>query len=150
MRLFNSLDGTSSISYSLPNNLIQTIINQAVAGKDWTRLHLLFLGGGGEQQHKKGSGGLATGCDASGVPLDEVIRCDFPDLKTFISTLLEHKADVSPPKGSGKDPVDVAIELEKFDLISLLMDRNNDPGADVKASASKCFQVNNHSLISKA
>ena len=146
MRLLNSLDGTSSISYSLPRTLIQTIVNQTVAKKDWEKLHLLFLGGGGKKQHKKGSGGLAAGCDASGVPLDEVMRCDFPDLRTFISILLEHKANAYPQKGNGKDLVDVAIELEKFDVVSLLMDGNNKPGADDKTSASKLLQVKDPSL----
>ncbi|KAJ7371751.1 hypothetical protein OS493_023089 [Desmophyllum pertusum] len=129
-------DGTSSIQYSIPQPIIQSAMNKAVADKDWNRLHLLFLGGGGQKQFKKGSGGLATGCDASSVPLEEVIRCAFPDLKTFISILLEHKANANPPKGS-KDPVDVAIELEKFDLVSLLMDRSNTSGADVKTGTSK-------------
>ena len=99
------------------------------------------MGGGGKKQHKKGSGGLAAGCDASGVPLDEVIRCDFPDLSKFISILLEHKAVANPKKGNGKDLVDVAIELEKFHVVSLLMDGSNKPGADVKTSASKPLQV---------
>ncbi|KAJ7371766.1 TPR and ankyrin repeat-containing protein 1 [Desmophyllum pertusum] len=129
-------DGTSSIQYSIPQPIIQSAMNKAVADKDWDLLHLLFLGGGGQKQFKKGSGGLATGCDASSVPLEEVIRCDFPDLKTFISILLEHKANANPPKGS-KNPVDVAIELENVDLANLLMDRSNTPGADVKTGTSK-------------
>ena len=143
MRLFNYLDGTSSISYNLPGTLTQTIVNQTVAEKDWKKLHLLFLGGGGKKRHKKGLGGLAAGCDASGVPLDEVIRCDFPDLKAFISILLEHKAS---QKGSKDDLVGVAIELEKFDVVSLLMDGRNKPGADDKTSESKLLQVKDPSL----
>lgn len=142
MRLFIiTLDGTSSISYSLPRDLIQTIVNEAVATKDWKRLHILFLGGGGEKQYSNGSGGLAMGCDASNVPLEDIIRCDFSNLRTFINILLEHKANANPQKGSREDLVDVAIQLEKFDVASLLMDKRNKTGADVKTSANNIPQV---------
>ena len=98
------------------------------------------MGGGGEKRAQKGSGGLGTGCDASNVPLEEVIYCDFPDLSKFISILLDHKASASPQKGR-KDPLDVAIELEKFDVVKVLMDRCNKAGASVKTSSSKPHKV---------
>ena len=93
-----------------------------MAEKDWHRLHLLFMGGGGEKRFRKGSGGLGTGCDASSVPLEEIIHCDFKDLTEFISALLDHKASGDPPKGR-ENPVDVAIQLDKFDVVNVLMDR---------------------------
>ena len=135
-----SLDGTCGITFSLPPNLTQKVINKTVTEKDWPRLHLLFMGGGGEGRFQKGSGGLGTGCDASSVPLDEIIRCGFPDLKTFISILLDHKAIVKPPKAS-KDPVDVAIELGKFEVANLLMDRSNISGSGFKTSTTKPARV---------
>ena len=107
--VFNS-DGTCGIQYDVPQNLIQTAVDKAVAEKDWQRLHLLFMGGGGEQRFQKGSGGLGTGCDASSVPLEEIIHCDFKDLTDFISVLLDHKARGDPPKGR-ENPIDVAIQL---------------------------------------
>ncbi|KAM7440313.1 Stress-induced-phosphoprotein 1 [Porites harrisoni] len=114
--------GTSGIHYSVPRNLLQTVITEAVDDKDWYRLHLLFMGGGGEKRFQKGSGGLGTGCDASSVPLEEVIHCDFKDLTDFISVLLDHKASCDPPKGR-ENPVDVAIQLHKFDVVNVLMNR---------------------------
>ena len=140
IRLCISLERTSGITFSLPPNLTQKVINKAVAEKDWHRLHLLFMGGGGERRFEKGSGGLGTGCDASTVPLDEIIRCDFPDLRTFISILLDHKAIVNPPKGS-KDPVDVAIKLGKFEVVNVLMDRSNNSGSGSKTSTTKTAKV---------
>ena len=95
LSLFSQTDGTSSIQFKIPKNLIQNVINKAVADRDWKRLHLLFLGGGGEKKYKNGSGGLATGCDASSVPLEEVIRNDLPILGKFINILLDHKANVT-------------------------------------------------------
>lgn len=133
LHLVSHADGTSSIQFNIPQNFIQTVINKAVADRDWNRLHLLFLGGGGEKQYKKGSGGLATGCDASSVPLEEVIRNDLPDLGKFINILLDHTANANPPKGR-KSPLDVAIELGKIDVASMLMDRNNKSGADANTS----------------
>lgn len=102
---------------------MQNVINKAVADRDWKRLHLLFLGGGGENKYKKGSGGLATGCDASSVPLEEVIRNDLPNLGKFINILLDHKANSNSPKGK-KSPLDVAMELDKVDVASMLKDGN--------------------------
>ena len=93
------------------------------------------MGGGGEGRFEKGSGGLGTGCDASSVPLEEVIRCDFPDLTKFISILLDHKASANPQKG-GKDPLDVAIEVGKFEVVNILMDRNSKTGAGVITSTT--------------
>lgn len=81
------------------------------------------------------------GCDASNVPLEDIIRCDFSNLRTFINILLEHKANANPQKGSSEDLVDVAIQLEKFDVASLLMDKRNKTGADVKTSANNIPQV---------
>ena len=117
-----SLGGTSGVHYGVPRNLLQTVIAEAVDDKDWDRLHLLFMGGGGEKRFQKGSGGLGTGCDASSVPLEEVIHCDFKDLTDFISVLLDHKASSDPPKGR-ENPVDVAIQLHKFDVVNVLMNR---------------------------
>ena len=113
--------------------MIQNVINKAVADRDWKRLHLLFLGGGGEKKYKNGSGGLATGCDASSVPLEEVIRNDLPILGKFINILLDHKADANPPRGR-KSPLDVAIELGKIDVASILIDKNVKSGVSANSS----------------
>ena len=138
--LFNS-GGTCGIQYDVPRNLIQTAVDKAVADKDWQRLHLLFMGGGGEKRFQKGSGGLGTGCDASSVPLEEVIHCDFKDLTDFISVLLDHKASGDPPKGR-ENPVDVAIQLGKFDVVHVLMDRckKKEPSEETN-STSKAHKV---------
>lgn len=63
------------------------------------------------------------GCDASSVPLEEVIRHDLPVLGKFIKILLDHEANSKPPKGK-KSPLDVAKELGKIDVASMLIDRN--------------------------
>ena len=140
---FFPVDGTSSIQFSIPKTLIQTVINKAVADRDWKRLHLLFLGGGGEKRYKKGSGGLATGCDASSVPLEEVIRNDLPVLGKFINILLDHKANANPPKG-GKSPLDVAMELGKIDVASILIERNATSGAGTNTSERRKVKENHY------
>lgn len=121
---FLSPGGTSGIHYNVPPNLVQVEINKAVNVKDWQRLYLLFMGGGGEKRFQKGSGGLGIGCDASSAPLEEVIPCDFPELAKFISVLLDHKAIASAQKGR-KSPLDVANNLEKFDVVNLLLEKCN-------------------------
>lgn len=128
---FFSLDGTSSIQYEIPKTYIQTVLDKAVSDEDWATLHLLFLGGGGPKQFEKGLGGLADGCDASKVPLTEVISCDFPDLAKFVSILLDHKARESLQK-RGKTACELAIDLNKFDVASVLMDKNTTSGPGVQ------------------
>lgn len=59
------------------------------------------------------------GCDASSVPLEEVIRDDLPVLEKFIKILLDHEAN-----SGKKSPLDVAMELDKIDVASMLIDRN--------------------------
>ena len=74
--------------------VIQRVVNKVVSEKDWKKLHLLFLGGGGKRNFKMGEGGLSMGCDASAVPLKEVIESNFPDREKFISVLRDHKAEL--------------------------------------------------------
>ncbi|XP_015773456.1 PREDICTED: uncharacterized protein LOC107351677 [Acropora digitifera] len=83
---------TTSIQFKIPQNLTQKMIDKAITDKDWNRLYVLFMGGGGEKCFKKGSGGLGTGCDARNIPLEEIIHCDFPHLETFMKILLDHNA----------------------------------------------------------
>ena len=130
-----SLDGTSGIAFSLPPNLTQKVINKTVTEKDWPRLHLLFMGGGGERRFQKGSGGLGSGCDASSVPLDEIIRCDFPDLRTFINTLLDHKAIVNPQRSfkvEGQEALRTGENRKAIDLLELSLEHEKLSTVDEK------------------
>lgn len=92
------------------------MIDKAITDKDWNRLYVLFMGGGGEKCFKKGSGGLGTGCDARNIPLEEIIHCDFPHLETFMKILLDHNAVAR------KDLLGVATQLKKFEVANMLMD----------------------------
>ena len=91
------------------------MIDKAVTDKDWNRLHVLFMGGGGERCFKKGSGGLGTGCDARNIPLEKIIHCDFPNLETFMKILLDHNAVAR------EDLLNVATQIKKFEVADMLM-----------------------------
>ncbi|XP_044176625.1 uncharacterized protein LOC114955374 [Acropora millepora] len=123
---------TTSIQFEIPQNLTQKMIDKAVINKDWNRLYVLFMGGGGEKRFKKGSGGLGTGCDARNIPLDRIIHCDFPDLETFMKILLDHNAVAR------EDLLGVAVRLNKFGVANMLMDEIP-TAADVQ-SARRCFK----------
>ena len=92
------------------------MVDKAVADKDWNRLYVLYMGGGGEKCFKKGSGGLGTGCCARNVPIERIIRCDFPNLDMFMRILLDHNAVAS------EDLVDVAIQLGKCEVVNMLLE----------------------------
>ena len=103
------------------------MIDKAVTEKDWNRLYVLFMGGGGEKCFETGSGGLGTGCDAMNVPLERIIRCDFPNLDMFMRILLYHNAVAS------EDLVDVAIQLGKCEVMNMLLEEF--PAAAARKSA---------------
>ena len=107
---------TTSIQFKIPQYLTQKMIDKAVTDKDWNRLYVLFMGGGGEQRFDKGSGGLGTGCDARNIPLERIIHCDFPHLETFMKILLDHNAVAR------EDLLSVATQLKKFEVAKMLMD----------------------------
>ena len=124
---FCIIGDTSSIQFKIPQNLTQKMIDKAVTEKDWNRLYVLFMGGGGEKCFETGSGGLGTGCDAMNVPLERIIRCDFPNLDMFMRILLYHNAVAS------EDLVDVAIQLGKCEVMNMLLEEF--PAAAARKSA---------------
>lgn len=68
-------------------------------------------------------GGFVDGCDVSKVLLIEVISCDFLNFVKFVSILLDYKVCDSFKK-RGKIVCEFVIDLNKFDVVSVLMDRN--------------------------
>ena len=94
--------------------------------KEWDKLRVLFLGGGGPSKHTLGEGGLATNIDASGVPLGEVIH-HFPSKQTsLMTTLLELGASANASEGSTFIPLDEAIEKEDETLVEKLVQKGAD------------------------
>lgn len=83
---------------------------------------VLFMGGGSERKYKRGEGGLATGCNASLVPLDDVIRTDFERTEKvhLVKTLIKHGAYVNGVSGCKKSPLEVAHETKQFEVMRLL------------------------------
>ncbi|XP_068702489.1 TPR and ankyrin repeat-containing protein 1-like [Montipora foliosa] len=134
---------TTSILYTIPQNLSQKMIDKAVTEKDWNRLHLLFMGGGGEKRYEKGCGGLGTGCDARTVPLEEVVNCDFPRLEHFISILLDHNAVAS------QRAFDAAIEIEKSEVLDVLMKRKVKSTEASKSARQRSFKTEAHEALLK-
>ena len=126
---------TSSIQFQIPKNLTQIMVNKAVTDKDWNRLYVLYMGGGGGKRFKKGSGGLGTGCDARNVPLERIIRCDFPNLDIFMRILLDHSAAAS------EDLVDVAIQLGKCEVVNMLLEEFKTAAASKPAKVRKHYGV---------
>ncbi|XP_068717953.1 TPR and ankyrin repeat-containing protein 1-like [Montipora capricornis] len=135
--------GTTSIHYTIPQNLSQTMIDKAVTEKDWSRLHLLFMGGGGEMHFEKGRGGLGTGCDASSVPLEEVVSGDFPNLEQFIRILLDHNAVAS------QRALDAAIELAKSEVVDVLMERKVKSTEASKSARQRSFKAEGQEALLK-
>lgn len=101
--------------------------------KDWNKLRILHLGGGGTTSQPLGGGGLATNIKTPSVPLGEVIRyfsqshsqptsqqSSFEQL-LLISTLLEHGASANAIEGSDAIPLDEAMRQENLPLVEKLI-----------------------------
>ena len=102
------------------------LAKQVTERKEWDKLRVLFLGGGGPSRHALGEGGLATNIDASGVPLGEVIHY-FPSKQTsLMTTLLELGASANAIDGSTFIPLNEAVEKEDETLVEKLVQKGAD------------------------
>lgn len=88
------------------------MIKTCVSDKDWAKLRLLFIGGGGPHKYDYGKGGLAVGCDASDIPLELVVDWGIENnveyLPEFLDELLKHGAPISGSPGRNESPVEIA------------------------------------------
>ena len=82
---------------------------------------MLFLGGGGPYDACPGEGGLASGCDTSGVPLELVISSKVAEKKDLVSVLLEFGACVNGLAVCEKRPLLAALEMEEFEIATRLI-----------------------------
>ena len=122
------LDGTSNVDERLCSQaIIQRAVDDAISKQSWERLRVLFLGGGGSFLACPDEGGLASGCDASQVPLDLLIQSQVAEKLLLVSTLLELGANVDGLPLCEKPPLLVALETEEFGIANELIE----VGADV-------------------
>ena len=72
---------------------------------------MLFLGGDSQRSFQKGRGGVATGCDAVIVPLDQLLTSSVQDRDKLIAVLLDHGALPNGPLGCKTSPLSVAMKI---------------------------------------
>ena len=110
----------------ISSHLLTNLAKQVIERKEWDKLRVLFVGGGGPSRHALGEGGLAPNIDASGVPIGEVIH-HFPSKQTsLIITLLELGASANTIDGTTFIPLEEAIEKEDETLVEKLVQRGAD------------------------
>lgn len=106
----------------MPRKLIEKLTSRVIQEKDWVKLKILYLGGGGPTSQPIGDGGLATDIDASSVPLGEIIHsADSKDLLLLVSVLLKHGASANAIEGSALIPLDEAMILQNLALVEKLI-----------------------------
>ena len=88
--------------------------------KDFKKLKILYLGGGGPLSHPVGGGGLAGNIDARIVPLGEVIRY-FGPKDALISVLLDQGASANVIEGGNVIPLEEAMSKEDLPLVEKLV-----------------------------
>lgn len=112
----------------MPSQLIVKLTSSVIQKRDWHKLRILYLGGGGPTSQPKGDGGLATDIDASGVPLGEIIRStDSDELLPLVSVLLKHGASANAFDGSAVIPLDEAMALNNLALVEKLIHNGANP-----------------------
>ena len=115
--------GLQDIPLTVPKPMVQELVKRFVEKKEWKKLYFLFIGGGGiELKYQYGDGGLATGCDASCVPLEQVVDSTISnvDVAKFVEVLIRNGA---PPKGSPgcrESPLTIATRKRNQELIDVL------------------------------
>ena len=116
------LEATSALTVAVPSQLIEKLTSSVIEKRDWHKLRILYLGGGGQTSHPIGDGGLATGIDASSVPLGEIIcSTDSEGLLPLVSVLLKHGASANAIEGSDVIPLDEAMTLRNLALVEKLV-----------------------------
>ncbi|XP_022800232.1 TPR and ankyrin repeat-containing protein 1-like isoform X2 [Stylophora pistillata] len=123
----NLSDGTSSITCSVPNPTLEKLIKQLSEKKAWDKLHVLYLGGGGPQRYSPGEGGLATGIDASEIPIELVFGAAEKYRAPLIVALLENGASSNGLGKAIKCPLELAIDNEEYNMVVTLLQYNADP-----------------------
>lgn len=118
---------TSALTAPVPSQLLNRLTLKVIKKRDWHKLRILYLGGGGPTSQPIGDGGLATGIDASKVPLGEIIRSSVPERLPLISALLKHGASANAIKGSDVIPLDEAMRLQNQPLVEKLVHNGADP-----------------------
>ena len=112
----------------MPRQLIEKLTSSVIQKRDWDKLRILYLGGGGPTSQPIGDGGLATDTDASSVPLGEIIRStDSDELLPLVSVLLKHGASANAIEGSAVIPLDEAITLRNLALVEKLIHNGANP-----------------------
>ena len=112
----------------MPRQLIEKLTSSVIQKRDWHKLRILYLGGGGPTSQPIGDGGLATDTDASSVPLGEIIRCTHSDeLLPLVSVLLKHGASANAIEGSTVIPLDEAMALKNLALVEKLIHNGANP-----------------------
>ena len=113
---------TCSVSY----NILTRLIKEVTLKREWEKLYLLFLGGGGQRQFIKGEGGVATGCDASEIPLELVMLSGTEIRSQLVPILLDSGAS---PNGLGKgrrSPLALAVDKEEYVVAAALLQHKAD------------------------
>ena len=112
----------------MPSQLIEKLTRSVIEKRDWHKLRILYLGGGGPTSQPKGDGGLATDTDASSVPLGEIIRStDADELLPLVSVLLKHGASANAIERSAVIPLDEAMTLRNLALVEKLIHNGANP-----------------------
>ena len=111
----------------MPSKLLYKLVSDVIKMRDWHKLRILYLGGGGPTSQPTGDGGLATGTDASSVPLGEIICSDVPGRLPLVSALIKHGASANAIEGSDVIPLDEAMRLRNLPLVEKLTHNGANP-----------------------
>lgn len=114
---------TLSLTNPIPRYLLVNLLNYVIETKDWNKLKVLYLGGGGPSSLPVGVGGLATNIDIVNVPLGEVIRHLGLKDPLLISVLIGHGASVNLIGGSDVIPLNEAMNKERLPLVEMLVQK---------------------------
>ena len=87
---------------------------------------MLYLGGGGPQRYSPGEGGLATGIDASGIPIELVFGAAEKFRVPLIAALLENGASSNGLGKASKYPLELAMENEEYNMVVTLLQYHAD------------------------
>ena len=105
---------------------MEKLIKQLTERRAWEKLHVLYLGGGGPPRYSPGEGGLATGINASEVPLELVFEADDKYRVALIVALLKNGASANGLKNKREFPLQLALKARDYKLVVTLLQHGAD------------------------
>ena len=133
-------DGTSLITCKIFADILNKIIKEAIEKNDWEKIRFMFLGDIEQRlPAREIKPPLGRKCDASAVPIGQVMQSSVVNKNKLVTVLLERGACVNGQQGCDKTPLALAIAMKDFSMAATLLRLGADSSSIVLEHNRECI-----------